>query len=352
MILLEDVLKTSVKQNASDIFILSGLAVSFKKEGKLIAFNDFLVLPDLALELITQIYDLAKRDMDKLVRLGDDDFSFSVKGLSRFRVSTYKQRGSFAAVIRIVPFGIPDYKQLNIPEEVMAASNVNKGLVLVTGSAGSGKSTTLACLIDRINQNRTGHIVTLEEPIEFLHKNKRSIISQREIALDTKNYVTALRACLRQAPDVILVGEMRDYETIQTAMTAAETGHLVISSLHTVGAANTIDRIIDVFPPLQQQQIRIQLSMILKSVVSQQLVQTVDEKYFPAFEVMNTNNAIKNIIREGKTHQIDSIIATSTGEGMITMDSSLIELFKSGIIDKDTALRYSMNSDFLAKKLI
>lgn len=349
---LSDYLKDGVARKASDIFIITGLAVSCKCNGKIEPLCSEMVLPNVAEALIREIYEVANRDMSRLIKTGDDDFSFALPGLSRFRVSTYKQRGSLAAVIRIISFGIPNYKDLHIPEAVIEISDITKGLVLVTGTAGSGKSTTLACMIDRINENRSGHIITLEEPIEFLHRNKKSVISQREIAMDTASYVTAIRSCLRQAPDVILVGEMRDYETIQTAMTAAETGHLVISTLHTVGSANTVDRIIDVFPPLQQQQIRIQLSMLLKAVVSQQLIYTNDDAFLPVFEVMTVNNAIRTMIREGKTHQIDNVIASSSNEGMISMDANLINLFRNGAIDRDLAIRHASNPDSIIKKLV
>ena len=258
---LENLLKLAVDAHASDIFIMAGLPLTYKANGKLIHVDEDRVMPPQSETLVQEIYQLGNRDMHRVLDTGDDDFSITVPNLSRFRVSIYRQRGSFAAVIRIIPFGIPDYRRLQIPEEVMSVAEKTKGLVLVTGPAGGGKSTTLACIIDRINQTREGHIITLEEPIEYLHRNAKCAISQREIGLDTESYLSGLRASLRQAPDVILLGEMRDYETIRTAMTAAETGHLVIGTLHTVGAANTIDRIIDVFPANQQQQIRVQLAM-------------------------------------------------------------------------------------------
>lgn len=351
MLSLEEFLRKAVSINAADIFIISGGPVSCKVNRRIVALGEDIVLPDLAEKLIGEIYEIGRRSMERLQRTGDDDFSFAMAGLSRFRVSTYKQRGSLAAVIRVISFGIPDYRKMGIPEEVMSVAEKTKGLVLVTGPAGGGKSTTLACIIDRMNDTREGHIITLEEPIEFLHRNKKSIISQREVELDSENYVTALRACLRQSPDVILVGEMRDHETIQTAMTAAETGHLVISTLHTVGAANTIDRIIDVFPPSQQQQIRIQLSMLLQTVISQQLIPTLDGGIVPTFEIMHVNNAIKNMIREAKIHQIDQAISTGAAEGMMGMDSSLLDFAKRGMIDKDTALRFSANPDLMQKRL-
>lgn len=351
MIDLLELLRGAVEKEASDIFILASLPLSYKMNGVIVPQETEKMTSASTSEVITEIYKMADRPMKKLTGTGDDDFSLAVPGLSRFRVSTYKQRGSLAAVIRLVSFDIPDYRELGIPEEVMKVAERTKGLVLVTGPAGGGKSTTLACIIDRINSTRNGHIITLEEPLEYLHRNKKSVISQREICADTESYITALRACLRQAPDVILVGEMRDYETIKTVMTAAETGHLVISTLHTVGAANTIDRIIDVFPPNQQQQIRVQCAQLLQSVISQQLIPSVTGELIPAFEVMNLNSAIRNMIRESKIHQLDSIIATSSAEGMISMDESIFSLYKEGRITEHNALKFSTNADMLKKKI-
>jgi twitching motility protein PilT len=348
---LEKLLKDAIEKNASDIFIVAGFPAALKENGHIVEQEDQMLLPETSEKLIRDIYSIAGRDIGLLTEKGDDDFSFTVPGLSRFRASTYKQRGSLAAVIRTVPFGIPDYRQLHIPDGVIELSQMTKGLVLVTGPAGSGKSTTLACMIDAINSTRQSHIITLEEPIEYLHKNKKSIVSQREISLDTESYVAALRASLRQAPDVILLGEMRDFETIKTAMTAAETGHLVISTLHTVGAANTIDRIIDVFPPNQQQQIRVQLAMVLQAVVSQQLIPTVDQSVMPAFEIMKINGAVRNMIRESKVHQVDTVIGSSAAEGMVGMDASLIALCQKGIISRECAIRYALNMEVISRKL-
>lgn len=221
----------------------------------------------------------------------------------------------------------------------------------MTGSAGSGKSTTLACLIDQINSTREEHIITLEDPLEFLHRHKKSIVSQREVSSDTESYKVALRASLRQSPDVILLGEMRDYETIGVAMTAAETGHLIISTLHTIGAANTIDRIIDVFPANQQRQIAVQLSMVLQAIVSQQLVPDVNGNVIPAFEIMTVTPAIRNMIRENKVPQIDGVVYSSNREDMISMDSSLLKLYQEGKITKETALVYASNPEMLQKRL-
>lgn len=344
-------LKQAVEENASDLFIVAGKAVSAKKEGEIIPIRESSLMPADSESLVRELYDLAQRPIDKCLSVGDDDFSLSVTGLARFRINTYRQRGSLAAVIRVVSFGIPDWREMDIPEEVMKIANMTRGMVLVTGPAGGGKSTTLACVVDAVNRNRNAHIITIEDPIEYLHRNDKSIISQRELAMDTSSYVTALRASLRQAPDVILLGEMRDLETIQTAMTAAETGHLVISTLHTVGAVNTIDRIIDVFPPAQQQQIRIQLAQVLKTVVSQQLLPTKDGALVPAFEIMHLNNAVRSMVRDSRIHQIDSVIQTSMAEGMISMDESILRLHKAGRITPETAIHCAMNPDQLQKKL-
>lgn len=344
-------LKQATEQRASDLFIVAGGLVSCKAEGRLRALSEERVFPPETERLICGLYEMAKRDMESYRRLGDDDFSFAVPGLARFRVNAYRQRGSMAAVIRVVSFEIPDWRTLGIPEAVMALSDLAHGMVLVTGTAGSGKSTTQACIIDRINRTRDAHIITLEDPIEFLHRDQKSIISQREIAIDTRDYLSALRACLRQAPDVIQLGEMRDHETIRTAMTAAETGHLLFATLHTRGAVNTIDRIIDSFPSTQQEQIRVQLSMVLQTVVCQQILPDVNGGLIPAFEIMHMNGAIRSMIREGKNHQIDNTIATSAGEGMISMDQSILALFQAGKISRETALDYADHPDQLRRRL-
>jgi len=347
-----DLLSAAVAQNASDIFLVPGMPFSYKIGSRIINQNEEKLSQAQMEELITELYELAgNRTMEKVREHGDDDFSFALPGVYRFSSSVFSQRGSLAAVIRVVTFELPDYRTLNIPETVMDIARMTKGFILVTGPAGSGKTTTLACIIDKINNTRNSHVITLEDPLEYLHRHKKSVVTQREVTTDTDSYVTGLRAALRQAPDVILLGEMRDYETIRIAMTAAETGHLVISTLHTVGAANTIDRIIDNFPPNQQQQIRMQLSMVVQAVVSQQLIPAVDGSVYPAFEIMFFNNAIRNMIREAKTHQIDSVIATGQGEGMISMDTSLLSLYKEGKITRENAIIYSGNSELMAKKI-
>ena len=349
---IKEILIRGVEEGASDIFIIAGLPLSFKIHNVIRQIDDTPLRPADTEALVLAVYELsAAHSADKLLAAGDDDFSLSLPGVSRFRCSAYRQRGSLAAVIRVVSFELPRPQDIGIPETVIGLGDYRKGLVLITGSAGSGKSTTLACLIDHINHSRNSHVITLEDPMEFLHRHEKSVISQREIATDTGDYATALRAALRQSPDVILLGEMRDHETIQIAMTAAETGHLVISTLHTVGVANAIDRIIDVFPVNQQTQIRVQLSMVLQAVVSQQLLPTTDGKLTPAFEIMTCNNAIRNMIRESKIHQLDAVIAASGEQNMTTMNHSLEALFHAGRISRETALTYSLTPEQLSKKL-
>lgn len=348
-----ELLKYASETETSDIFIIAGRPISYRRDHTIFLMDEKRLLPDDTQKCIQEIYHLAdNRDMNTLWEKGDDDFSFSIPGISRFRVSAYKQRGSLAAVIRIIRFTLPRPEDMNIPSNIINLGLLNKGLVLVTGPAGSGKSTTLACIIDQINHSCQKHIITLEDPLEYLHRHDKSIVSQREIASDTDSYVAALRAALRQSPDVILLGEMRDYDTISVAMTAAETGHLVLSTLHTIGAANTIDRIIDVFPANQQKQIAVQLSMTLQAVITQQLVPASDGRLVPIFEIMVMTPAIRSMIREHKIPQIDGLIYSSAGnENLISMDTSLLQLYKKGTITRETALQYAANPDMLGRKL-
>lgn len=347
-----ELLTQAAQEGASDVFIVAGLPFSYKINGKMVHSGSEKLMPADTEAFVRGIYELAgQRDIQPFFDTGDDDFSFAIKGVSRFRVSTYKQRGSLAAVVRIISFSLPTPEVLGITPSIMKFADCQKGLVLVTGPAGSGKSTTLACMIDKINHEQEKHIITLEDPLEYLHSHKKSIVSQREINTDTSSYVSALRSALRQSPDVILLGEMRDYETINVAMTAAETGHLIISTLHTIGAANTIDRIIDVFPPNQQRQIAVQLSMVLQAVISQQLITGIDGSLIPVFEVMTVNTAIRNMIRDNKIHQIDGLIYSAASDEMYSMDTSLLKLYQSQKIDRDTALLHASNPDMLKRKL-
>lgn len=345
-------LKKAMDCGASDMFIVAGCPLAIKVNGTIRYLDDQMLKPDDTEAMVKLLYELGDNpNYERFVVKGDNDFSLTVPGIGRFRVNTYLQRSSKAAALRIVSFDLPDADQLHIPTIITDMYQTKKGLVLVTGPAGSGKSTTLSCIIDKINNLRSTHIITIEDPIEFLHRHKKSIVSQREIDHDTTNYLSALRSALRQAPEVILLGEMRDLETIDTAVTAAETGHLVLSTVHTIGAANTIDRILDVFPSNQQQQIRIQLSMVLHAVVSQQLVPCVDGTQIPAFEIMIANQAIRSQIREAKTHQIENTIYSNRASGMITMDESLILLLQEGKITKETAITYSLNPDAMQRRI-
>ena len=344
-------LQKAVQLGGSDIFIVPGANVLVKVNNDMINLTEERVTPAHSEELIRQMYELAHRDIRLLEKEGDDDFSFAIVNVSRFRCNAYRQRGTLAAICRIVNFELPDPKAMLIPDIVMNLCSLRSGMILVTGPAGSGKSTTLACMVNRINETRSNHIVTIEDPIEYLHRHKKSLVSQREVPNDASTFSRALRAALRQAPDVVMLGEMRDLDTIRTAITAAETGHLLLSSLHTIGAAKTVDRIIDTFPAEQQAQIRVQLSMVLRAVVSQRLVPDTDGKRIPVFEVMSVNPAIQNMIRDGRTHQIDNVIYGGSDKTMLSMDNELTRLYKAGRISRDTALSYAANPETLSKRI-
>jgi twitching motility protein PilT len=321
-----------------------------RKNGHLVHIDKKQLTPKDMEELIH--YFLKPEQIDRLEETGEIDTSFSVEKLCRFRLNAYRQRGSYALALRLVGEKIRSVEELGIPIAAKEFAWKSRGLVLVTGPTGSGKSTTLAALIDLINRERDCHIITIEDPIEYLHKHNKSMVNQREVGHDTTNYSNALRAALREDPDVILIGEMRDLDSISIALTAAETGHLVFSTLHTIGAAKTIDRIIDVFPPSQQQQIRIQLSMTLQGVISQQLLPTIDGKgRVVATEIMMTNPAIGNMIREAKTPQINNTILTSGATGMCTMDNSLLELYHHRNISYDDLMLYCVDSSYVKQNI-
>ena len=346
-----ELLKKAVAMGGSDIFIIPGACATVKVNSTLQNLTEDKLLPPDTERLVREMYELAHRDVALLDREGDDDFSFALLNVSRFRCNAYRQRGTMAAICRIVNFELPDARAMNIPDLVMELAAQRSGMILVTGPAGSGKSTTLACMVDRINATRSAHIVTIEDPIEYLHRHQKSLVSQREVPNDAATFSRALRAALRQAPDVIMLGEMRDLDTIRTAITAAETGHLLLSSLHTIGAAKTVDRIIDTFPAEQQAQIRVQLSMVLKAVVSQRLVPTVDDKRVAVFEVMTVTPAIQNMIRDGRTHQIDNVIYGGSDRNMISMDGELQRLVRQGVITREMAILYAANPETLAKRI-
>ena len=339
------------EKGASDVHITVGVKPKCRIRGVLVALEEFEVLYPPATKVLVESM-LNTTNQAIFNEKGEADFAYSIPEVGRFRVNAFHQRGSCAAVIRIVNTVIPDSESLGIPGSVLELCNKKRGLVLVTGPTGSGKSTTLASLIDIINRQKEVHIITLEDPIEYLHNHSKAVVNQREIGLDTQSYANALRAALREDPDIILVGEMRDLDTISTAITAAETGHLVFSTLHTIGAAPTIDRVIDVFPPHQQTQIRVQLASVLESVISQQLLPTADRKgRVAAFEVMHATPAVKNLIREGKTHQIESIMQTSKKFGMQTMDDALFDLYMKHRIDGAHALEFAQNYEEMQKKI-
>lgn len=346
-----ELLKLAHRNKASDVHITVGVPPVFRINGKLVHIDNIdNLMPEDTQEIAFEL--LSEKQQKTLADKGEIDFSYAIGGIGRFRVNVYSQRGSYSIAIRPIPLEIPSHKELGLPDILLELSERQRGLILVTGPTGSGKSTTLATMIDHINENRRCHVLTLEDPIEYLHRHKSSIINQREIGYDTESYATALRAALRQDPDVILIGEMRDLETISVAVTAAETGHLVLATLHTIGAVSTVDRVIDVFPSEQQQQIRVQLGSVLQGVVSQQLVRRADGSgRIGAFEIMLCNQAVKNLIREGKSHQLLSSIQTGRKIGMMSMDTSLVELYKQGIITVDEALAHSVDKTFIKRLL-
>lgn len=345
-----NLLQQAVNLNASDIHITVGISPTARIKGKFIKLSDSILTNTDTENMVKEI--AGEERFKKIQEIGELDFSASLEDGTRFRVNAYKQKGNYALAIRTITSEIPKFEELNLPDILRIFTEKHKGLVLVTGPTGSGKSTTLASLINIINENRQAHIITLEDPIEYVHKHKKSLINQREIGQDTESFNSALRAILRQDPDVILVGEMRDPETISIALTAAETGHLVFSTLHTVGAAKTIDRIVDMFPPEQQQQIRTQLSTVCEGVISQQLIPTSDgQGRVAALEVMIVNPAIRNLIRENKTYQIQNIIQTNSKQGMQTMDQDLTRLAKQGEITAESALSRCTDYDSTSKMI-
>lgn len=341
---MEDLLFKCVEKKASDLHITVGIPPMLRIYGELTPVGEENLDPKDTLRFVKDI--TTEEQFKKFEEIGELDFSYSLEGVGRFRVNAYHQRGSCALALRSVGLKIPTLDDLNMPPVMKTLCVKQRGLVLVTGPTGSGKSTTLAAMINEINNTSKRHIITLEDPIEYMHKHKKSIVNQREVGDDTQSFANALRAALREDPDVILVGEMRDLETISIAITAAETGHLVFSTLHTIGAAKTVDRVIDVFPPFQQAQIRVQLAAVLEGVISQNLLQlSGGNGRTAALEIMTATPAIRNIIREGKTHQIDSMVQTGGKLGMVTMDMSLADLYRRGIVDYNEAETYSVDKD-------
>ncbi len=347
---INELLEKARDMSASDLHVTVGIPPKCRVNGELINIFDQKMMPSDTKDLVEQI--IPNRLVETFNKVGEADFSYAIKGVGRFRVNIFKQRGTLSFVIRLVNTVIPDPVSLGLPESVLNLTMKKRGLVLVTGPTGSGKSTTLASLIDIINNNYNRHIITLEDPIEYLHSHKKAIVNQREVGIDTNSYAAALRSALREDPDIILVGEMRDLDTIATAITAAETGHLVFSTLHTIGAVPTIERIIDVFPTHQQQQIRLQLATLLEAIISQQLLPTPNQSgRVAAFEIMYPNSAIRNLIREAKSHQIPSIIQTSKKAGMIMMDDAIYELLGKGKISSEDAIGFAQDPSSLIRRM-
>lgn len=356
---LDEILRHAVALKASDVHVTSGVPPIFRINGQLVSMNEAVYVRAVPTEGLTtdQIEDMARKVLtekqwNRFTEEGEVDLSLSISGLGRFRVNVFRQRGSASMAVRVISHHIFSMEELNLPPVLKTLVEKPNGLILVTGPTGSGKSTTLASLIDYININRSCHIITLEDPIEYLHRHKKSIVKQREIGSDTLSFASALRAAMRQDPDVIMVGEMRDLETISITITAAETGHLVFASLHTCDTARTIDRIIDVFPAHQQPQIQVQLSGVLQGIIAQQLMPRVDgEGRVAAFEVMVATPAIRNLIREGKTHQIISAIQSGGKIGMQTMDSSLFKLYQLGMVSREEVLAKAVDPVGLQQRM-
>lgn len=343
-----DLLKIAIELGASDIHITVDSTPIARIKGKFIKLSEKILTKYDTEEMVKGI--AGDKNFKRIQQYGECDFSIAIESGERFRVNAYKQKGNYAAAIRTITSQIPSFETLGLPDILKIFTEKHKGLVLVTGPTGSGKSTTLASLINIINENQQRHIITLEDPIEYVHHHKKSLINQREIGQDTESFNSALKAILRQDPDVILIGEMRDPETISIALTAAETGHLVFSTLHTVGAAKTIDRIVDMFPSEQQQQIRTQLSTVCKGVVSQQLLQTIDgRRRVAALEVMVATPAISNLIRENKIYQIPNMIQTGSKHGMQSMDQELVNLYRKGLVTRESVFSRCTDYEYTSR---
>lgn len=348
---INELLQLGVEKGASDIHLTVGLPPVFRMDGELKKLEGEDPLSNEETQKLA--YDLMSQSQkDIFENLGEVDFAYSVPELSRFRVDVYRQRGSISLTLRPVSLEVPTIEALGLPGVLKDIANLKRGLVLVTGPKGSGKSTTLAAMINHINQTQEVHILTIEDPIEYLHKHDLGMVNQRELGIDTNNYSNALKTALKQDPDVIMIDEMNDIETISAAINAAEKGHLVLTTLHTMGAVATVDRIIEVFPKEAQQKIRIQLSTVLQGVISQQLVKKADGNgRIPAIEIMVCNPAIRNHIREDKTYQIVNSIQTSKKEGMFSMDAYLVELYKTNQITYEESLSHCVDRDWIIKML-
>ena len=339
---IESLLEECVRTKASDLHLQVGLPPILRIDGALRPIGGYQNLDEQAVERLV-FSTLEEEQKQILLKDKEFDYSFSFGDMGRFRVNSFHEKGNLAAAFRLIPNEIQSIQDLGMPNVVTTFADFPRGLVLVTGPTGSGKSTTLAGLVDKINRERSAHIITIEDPIEFIHHSIRSVVVQREVHYDTYSFSAALRSALREDPDVVLIGEMRDLETIQAAITIAETGHLVFATLHTNSASQSIDRMIDVFPPHQQPQVRSQLSNILMAICAQRLVPAIGGGRVVAAEIMVANPAVRSIIREGKTHQLDTVIQTGADEGMQTMDRTLVKLIQQGVITYDNAREYAVD---------
>jgi len=347
---IQDLLSYTVDKNASDLHISTGAPPIVRLNNELSPIPGYPVLESEKVEEL--LYHLLKPEQKEILLMNKEiDFSFAFGDKARFRINAFHQRGYLSAALRRIPYRIPTIEELNLPKILYEFCKLPQGFILVTGPTGQGKSTTLASMINQINETRKVHIITIEDPIEYIFSNKKSLVEQREMHLDTHAWDIALRSVLREDPDVVLVGEMRDYETISAAVTVAETGHLVFATLHTNSAAQTIDRIVDVFPEHQQQQIRVQLSSTLEGIVSQRLIPTVEGTMTPAVEVLLATPAVRSLIRDGKTHQIDNTISTSADIGMISLERSLANLVVSGKVAREVALTRTLKPDSLERMI-
>lgn len=350
MITTDEIMRDAREKEASDIHITEGMPMRYRIHGTL--QESRLQAEDGE----TRALLCGMLDEGQLAALeggADIDFAVTSSDGQRQRVNIFRQQGKLAATIRLLNGRIPTAEELQLPRIVTELAKEPRGLILVTGPTGSGKSTTLAAMVEHINRTRSAHIITIEDPVEYVYECRQALIHQREVGRDVAGFAPALRSALREDPDIILVGEMRDFETISVAITAAETGHLVLSTLHTIGAASTVDRVIDVFPPHQQQQIRVQFANVLEAVISQQLIPTMDGRgRVAAFEVMHANHAVRNLIREGKSHQLVSVMQTNRKMGMITMDESITQLFYEGKIDREMAIQFAQDPDGMQNKIL
>lgn len=347
---IQEILEEALKRGASDIHLMVGTYPTLRINGELIPITKSTSpTPENIEKLVLSLTTPEQKEL--LLTNKEIDFSFALGEVVRFRVNAFYQKGYLSASLRLIPSKIPALEELHLPKVLGNFSKLRQGLILVTGPTGHGKSTTIASIINEINESRAVHIITVEDPIEYVYPSRKSLIAQREMHLDTHSWEIALRSVLREDPDVVLIGEMRDFETMEAVLTIAETGHLVFATLHTNSAAQSVDRIVGVFPENQQTQIQMQMSNVLEAIISQRLLPGIGGGRYPATEVLLANSAVRNVIREGKTHLLDNVIQTSTGVGMNTMETSLAKLVKEGKVSLDIALSYSLKSEDLLREV-